>query len=177
MLGSILIDSEIVEDSEIARLLARKNELIYYLITDATSSTLEQVVYPLKGVFVVSPDKRSSSAPDQRESETFPLFAIHARTPSGINNQILKLLPFMPEGKENAFLIDYHLSLSLDSRLALYRLLSEKHKHVYFLNPMGEEQNNFSDFTEIFPDEKIIMLFEQVAKFATREGRSDFMAI
>jgi hypothetical protein len=169
MLGFLSINSEIVESSAIARLLARKNEITYYLITDATRSALKQIAYPVGGIFVVGPKSAFDSI--QTENETCPHFSVHARTPNGVINQIKKLLPLIPEGKEYAFLIDDHLSFSNGSRLAFYRLLLESYTHVYLLDSTLKEQDDPSDFIEIFPDEKMLTLFDQVAEFAAREGK------
>lgn len=141
-------------------------EVTYYLITDTSNLSLQQIRYPIEAVLSIDPGKKFLSENIQIEHKTFSRFIIPMRTPKGINNQILKLLPNSSKDKEKAFFIDYRLPLTAANRLTLYHLLLQNYKHVYLLDPEIEEQDNFSDFVEIFPDEKTIMLFEQVQEFA-----------
>jgi hypothetical protein len=159
-----------IKNNENVTSFTMQKEIIYYLITDAIGSVSEQIAYPIKIVFVLNPDKKSSSETMHREHKISPHFVIHARTPKGINGKILKLLPNTPEDKEKAFFIDHNLSLSSSDRLALYHLLLQNYKHVYLLSSMIEEQNDFADFIEIFPDERAIMLFEQAPECIFQEN-------
>jgi hypothetical protein len=165
----MLADGELTKESENTASLATEEEMIYYLITDTTEFTWEQMDYPIEVVFAVNFSKKPFTETLQMKHKTSSRFVIHGQTPNEINDQILKLLPPMPENSKKAFFIDHHLAFSPADRLTLYCLLLQSCRHVYFLGSTTKEQNDFSDFTEIFPDEKSVMLFEQTPEFAAPE--------
>jgi hypothetical protein len=148
---------------------AMQEEMVYYLITDAAGSMGEQMTYPIEAVFAISFGEKSSTKTPHGKHKTTPNFIIRGQTPSEINDQILKLLSPGAENQQKAFFIDRNSSLPFADCLALYHLLLQNYKHVYFLGSMTKEKNDFPAFTEIFPDERSIMLFEQIPEFAPSE--------
>jgi hypothetical protein len=166
MLGSISKSREIAKNDASIPPFTTQNKIRYYLVTNIVSSVAEQIIYPLEAIFALTSEKESSSKSAQGEREASSYFVIYARTPNGIRNQILKVLSRTSEDGEKAFFIDDHLPLSDDDRLLLYHLLLQNYKYVYLLSSMFEEQDKSLDFTEIIPDEKSIVLFEQIAEFA-----------
>ncbi|MDR0740283.1 MAG: hypothetical protein LBF34_01070 [Puniceicoccales bacterium] len=165
MLGSTSTSREIAkDDNEILPLTIRK-DVVYYLITDITGSIVKRINYPLKAIFAINPEKESFFKSIQGERKVYSPFIIHARTPNGIRNQILKTLSVTSKGKEEekAFLIDCHLPLSINNRLLLYHLLLQNYKHVYLIDSKNEESDESLNFIEIFPDERAITLCEQMS--------------
>jgi hypothetical protein len=167
MLGSTSISREITKDDNGILSLTIKKDVVYYLITDITGSIAKQISYPIEAIFVVNPEKESFFKSIQGERKVYSPFIIHARTPNGIRNQILKTLSATSKEKEEekAFLIDYHLPLSPSNRLLLYHLLLQNYKHVYLIDSKNEESDESLNFIEIFPDERAITLCEQMSDF------------
>jgi hypothetical protein len=140
-------------------------EIAYFFLTGPESNAQKQIKYPLEGIFMIEPKKsvKNIATPSKTGDEKPLYFSIQARTPKGIGNRILKLLP--KNTKEKAFLIDQNLSITPEDRGELYHFLCQNFKYVYLMDSAIEKQNVCAEFTEIFPDESMIMLFEKVPEF------------
>jgi hypothetical protein len=137
-------------------------EMAYFLLMDRESLAYKQVRYPLEGVFIIEARRSPRNMPIPEDvSNRIPLcFSINLRTARNIVNKILQLMPEID--CEKAFLFDQNLPLTPKNRIALYHLLRRNFRHAYFLDSHLKERHKSVEFTEIFPDESMIMLFEKV---------------
>jgi hypothetical protein len=149
-------------DNKVISKALMREEIAYFLITSRESQTHKQIKCPLEAIFVVESKKfaKNIADPSPGKENAPTCLSIEGQTAKVIATRLLKLLPEITA--EKAFLIDQNLPLTIKNRLALYHLLCRKFKYVYFLDSLFERRNGSAEFTEIFPDESIIMLFEKV---------------
>jgi hypothetical protein len=149
-------------DHKIINKSLEREEMAYFLLMDRESLAYKQVRYPLAGVFIIEARKSPKNTPIPEDvRHRVPLcFSLNARTARNIVGKISQLIPEM--SREKAFLFDKNLPLTPKNRTTLYHLLRRTFKYIYFLDPLLEGRHESVEFTEIFPDESMITLFEKV---------------
>jgi hypothetical protein len=151
----MLADSEMVEEMTYG-------EVEYYLLTNREKAALGSIKYPIKSIFIIDSDR---SLPRAYPEEFSQCFFIYAQTVNGIRNRILQLLQDLDNGKEKALFIDHAIPVGLEARIALYRLLSQKFGHVYFMGSLEEAEDSSKIFREVSADENSVLLFDKPPDF------------
>jgi hypothetical protein len=149
-------------DHKIINRSLEREEMAYFLLMDRESLAYKRVRYPLEGVFIIEVRRSPRNMPIPEDvSDRIPLcFSINLRTARNIASRISELMPEID--REKAFLLDQNLPLTPRNRIALYHLLRRTFRYAYSLDALLEERHKSVEFTEIFPDESMITLFEKV---------------
>lgn len=150
------------KDHKIINKALEREEMAYFLIMGRESLAYKQARYPLEGVFIIEVRRspKNIPIPEDMRSRVPLCFSLNVRTARNIVGKISQLIPEM--SREKAFLLDQNLPLTPKNRTNLYYLLRRTFRYAYFLDSTFEERHESVEFTEIFPDESMITLFEKV---------------